>query len=255
MSNDWAVITTLNEEQTIGDLVRALVDQELQVVVVDDCSTDNTMEVAKAAGAYSFPTVGRIGIGPALMGGWRFALTMGARRLVQIDAGGSHDPKDARLLLNVQTSTNAAIVVGSRFVPGAQYRGQTSPLRPVLSRAAAVACNLATGARIADWTSGYRVITVRAASRLLQKHYNAKMHGWQIETLAQANAMGMRIIEWPITYTAGRSSFNWRVAHEASNSWLHVFFHVGGCTDNKRLSLQQGASLSETTVSIDEGEF
>ncbi len=255
MSSDWAVITTLNEEQTIGDLVRALVDQDLQVVVVDDCSTDQTVTEALAAKATVLHTGPRAGIGPALMKGWRQALYRGARRIVQIDAGGSHNPIAARQMLTIQDATDAHIVVGSRFVCGSLYKGQASPLRPILSRAAAVACNLATGGNFADWTSGFRVFRRDAALRLLQKHYNARMHGWQIETLAQANAMGMHIVEWPITYTAGRSSFNWRVAHEASNSWLHVFFHVGGCTDNKRLSVQQDRSLSETTVRIDEGEF
>lgn len=253
--SDWAVITTLNEEQTIGDLVRALVEQELQVVVVDDCSTDGTQKAAAAAGALVKQTTQRLGIGLALMHGWDQALLHGAGRIVQIDAGGSHDPAAARRLLDVQALTGAEIVVGSRFIPGAVYRGAASPWRPLLSRAAASACNMVTGAKYFDWTSGYRVFTAYALRALLMKFYHARMHGWQIEVLAQANAMGMRIVEWPITYTAGRSSFNWRVAHEASNSWLHVFFHVGGCTGNKRLSLQQGASLSETTVSIDEGEF
>ena len=166
------------------------------------------------------------------------------------DAGGSHDPAAAKSLLDVQTLTGAEIVVGSRFVPGAIYRGEASPWRPLLSRVAASACNMATGARYFDWTSGYRVFTADALQELLDKFYHARMHGWQIEVLAQANAMGMHIVEWPIEYTAGRSSFNWRVAHEASNSWLHVFFHIGGCTGNKRLSVQQDRSLSETTVTI-----
>lgn len=253
--SDWAVITTLNEEQTIGDLVRALVEQDLRVLVVDDGSTDKTVAEALSAHATVLATGPRAGIGPALMKGWRRALYYGARRIVQIDAGGSHNPLAARQMLAIQDATDAAIVVGSRFVCGSLYKGEASPLRPFLSRAAAVACNLATGANYADWTSGYRVFKRDAALRLLQKHYNARMHGWQIEVLAQANAMGMRIVEWPIEYTAGRSSFNWRVAHEASNSWLHVFFHIGGCTDNKRLSVQADRSLSIPTVRTDEGEF
>lgn len=253
---DFAVITTLNEEPTIGQLVRSLRGHGLQVVVVDDCSADDTAGAALRAGAVVIETVQRVGIGPALMMGWREALRRGATRLVQLDAGGSHDPAEAMQLLGVLELAAADVVVGSRFVPGARYDARTGRLRPVLSRVAALACNVATGARFHDWTSGCRAFTAEAARALRLHYYTAAMHGWQIEVLARANADGMRIVEAPITYTAGRSSFNWRVAHEASNSLLHVFFHVGGrprglpigCTGNKRLSQQQTGSLSFPTV-------
>lgn len=246
--SDFAVITTLNEEETIGGLVGSLKAHGLQVVVVDDCSTDDTALLALQAGAVVIETAQRMGIGPALMMGWREALRREATRVVQLDAGGSHDPAQAKHLIGVLQLTGADVVVGSRFMAGATYNATTGRMRPRMSRAAAVACNLATGAKFHDWTSGYRAFTADALRVLLNTYYTARMHGWQIEVLARANAAGMRIVECPIAYTAGRSSFNWRVAHEASNSLLHVFFHVGGCTGNKRLSQQQGGSLSETTV-------
>lgn len=252
--SDFAVVTTLNEEQTIGGLVGSLRARQLQVVVVDDASTDDTALLALRAGAVVIETVQRVGIGPALMMGWREALRREATRVVQIDAGGSHVAADAAVMLACQEQYNADLVIGSRFLSGSQYVvGTGNPWRPRLSRAAALACNLAVGAQFSDWTSGYRVFTAAALRVLKNTYYTAKMHGWQIEVLARANAAGLRIAECPICYTAGRSSFDWRVAHEASNSLLHVFFHVGGCTGNKRLSQQQGGSLSETTVRGEEG--
>lgn len=265
---DFAVITTLNEEATIDALVGGLREQGLQVVVVDDCSSDDTARVALRAGAAAVVnTQTRMGIGPALMLGWQEALWQQARRVVQIDAGGSHHAADARRLLACQAETGADVVVGSRFCRGAVYERCAAPRwRPLASRAAAAAASAATGTWYSDWTSGLRVFTADALRQLLAHYYTAKMHGWQIEVLARANAAGLTIVETPITYTAGRSSFNWRVAHEASNSLLHVFFHVGGrskhgtqwregCTGNKRLSQQQPhdtVSLSETTVTEEE---
>lgn len=241
--SDFAVVTTVNEAETIGPLVRTLRRLGLAVVVVDDISSDNTATVAMDAGAQVYQTIARKGIGPCLMRGWRYALENGATRIVQLDAGGSHDPLEARRMVDALVTTGADMIIGSRFMHGSGYDNSNGRrLRPAMSQAAATACNLATGARFSDWTSGFRALTASAAKELLRPWYISRMHGWQIEVLAQANAYGLRIYEWPIHYVAGRSSFNAKVANEAINAWLHVFFHVGGCTHNKRLSGQQGGA-------------
>jgi glycosyltransferase involved in cell wall biosynthesis len=242
--SDFAVVTTFNEAETIGPLVRTLRRLGFAVIVVDDLSTDSTVATAMEAGAKVYMTMGRKGIGPCLMRGWRYALEEGATRIVQLDAGGSHDPLEARRMVDALVTTGADMIIGSRFMHGSGYdNSHGRRLRPAMSQAAATACNLATGARFTDWTSGFRAFTASAAKELLRPWYMSRMHGWQIEVLAQANAYGLRIYEWPIHYVAGRSSFGWKVAHEASNAWLHVFFHVGGSNGNKRLSGQQGGAL------------
>jgi dolichol-phosphate mannosyltransferase len=221
-----ACITTWNEAQSIGALVRTLVGRGFSVFVVDDASQDNTANQAAAAGATSvaFRST-RAGIGPCLVQAWHTALAYGCTRIVQLDAGGSHDPLDADRLL---TGLDAAdVVIGSRFLPKSCYLG--GPLyRPYLSRLAAMMCNFAQSeAHWGDWTSGYRAFRANALCRLTVHHYRAKMHGWQIEVLAHAGADGLRIVEAPITYRAGRSSFNARTAWEAFIAWNHVLHHVG----------------------------
>lgn len=219
-----AIITTLNEEATIGDLVRDLRDQGLVVYVVDDSSTDRTCDEALVAGARllsNYPL--RLGIGPSLMAGWRQALDDGADRLLQIDAGGSHDPYEAHRLLGELVTHD--MVIGSRFCPGAAYIGGVW-WRPWASRLAACAFSAAHGGWRWDWTSGYRAFTANAARTLLAHSYRATMHGWQAEVLAWAGGERMKIKEVPITYRAGRSSLNRKVAHEAIGVWLHVLHHL-----------------------------
>lgn len=206
-------------------LVNDLCQRDFRVIVVDDGSTDDTPQIASLAGASVNFNPQRIGIGPSLMTGWALALKAGAKRIVQIDAGGSHDPKAARTM--VQALDVADMVIGSRFAPSAKYVGGPWQ-RPILSKIAATMCNLAQhGGRYSDWTSGYRAFTREALERLIEKNYTARMHSWQIEVLANAGALGLSIMEIPIVYTAGRSSFNRKVANEAINSWLHVFNHIG----------------------------
>lgn len=216
-----AVITTRNEAGTIGRLVDALYAHADRVIVADADSTDDTLVFADMHGAAVFH-VGRVGIGPALRQAWTCALDFGATRILQIDAGGSHDPHEAPRLLDV----DADMVIGSRFTTGGVYVGR--PWRAWLSRAAAAALNTAQpGARYADWTSGYRVFSADLARYLLRVPYQCEMHGWQIEVLARAGEAGARIVEVPITYRAGRSSFNLKIAGEGFQAYSQVANHIG----------------------------
>lgn len=224
---DVAVITTLNEELSIGPLVSALRRDGLRVCVVDDASEDETPYCARHAGAHVIVHVLRRGIGPSLVEGWRWALGEGALRVVQLDAGGSHFAGQALDLLGgldtaaaAYSTSGADLVIGSRFCEGARYEGNVR--RMVLSRAAALACNVRYGhalTGVSDWTSGYRAFSAAALRKLARMEYRATMHGWQIEVLLAARWLGLSITERPITYRAGRSSFNRRIAKEAWGVW------------------------------------
>lgn len=219
-----ACITTLNEADTIGALVRGLRRVGAPSVIQDGGSDDATVLAALTAGAEAMSAESRLSLADGLQKALGEALVLypEAQRFVTIDAGCSHDPADLPRLL----SCDADVVIGSRFVPGAVYTGR--PWRARLSRIAAVACNFAQpGMRVRDWTSGYRVYSRRAVEEMLEHRYQARMHGFQIEALARLGAAGMTIEEAPITYRAGRSSFSWSVAFEATSVWIHILNHIG----------------------------
>lgn len=239
---EYAVVTTLNEGDSIGALVEALRAQRFEVLVIDDSSEDDTQAAGYNAGAEVVVTgtIRRLGIAQCLMRAWRWALRQGATCVVQVDAGGSHKPQDARLLADALLVTGADLVIGSRFRPGASYDNAAGRRwRPAASRAAATACNVAVGTHYTDWTSGLRAFSPAALTALLEYEYLSRMHGWQIEVLGRAHSLGLKIIEQPIEYRAGRSSFNGSVANEAVNAWLQLFFHMQPSTDNNRLSVQR----------------
>lgn len=213
-------ITTRNEEKTIGALVQALSDFAYSVYIVDAASTDETCARAREAGATEVVALEyKVGIASGLMYAWRLALRDGCERIIQIDAGGSHNPQQAYRFARALHS--ADVVIGSRFCDFATYTG--NPKRNLLSRLASTACNVAhRGAHYSDWTSGYRGFAAHAAETLLREDYRARMHGWQIEVLIRAEKLGLKITETPITYQAGRSSFNCAVAREAFGVWLEI---------------------------------
>ena len=222
----FACIATRNEADTIGPLVDALRRLNLRVVVEDESDRADTYMAAYDAGALTHWTPGaqRTGLGPSLRRAWRYALQEGAAAIVQLDAGGSHDPAEAgRLLTALQ---DAPLVVGSRFRPGGGYHGR--PERAGLSRLAAALCRVRARRRWwgqrtpdlpTDWTSGYRAFRPGLARWLLTAHYHATGHAWQIETLLLALRNQVAVAEVPIAYTAGRSSLRLASVQEAYRAW------------------------------------
>lgn len=218
---DICCITTRNEEQSIGRLVRALLLYGFEVVVVDDGSSDQTASVAAAEGAIVQGQHPPAGLGPGLMQAWRLALRLGADVIVQMDAGGSHQPYQARMMAQRLRRGGFDVMIGSRFCRGAVYAKGGPSWRPWASRAMTLACNALSGP-CTDWTSGFRAFTASAAVDLLDWAYRARMHGWQIETLMYCYQQKMLIGEMPISYIPGRSSFNRRVAREALQVWTRM---------------------------------
>lgn len=211
-----AVIAALNEADTIGGLVGALIKDGFEVVVIDDGSGDNTGAIAEKSGASVIRHHKPQGIGKSLVEGWRTALTKGWERTVQIDAGGSHDPAQVGRLL----TSGADITIGSRFMSCSEYRGRG--WRAVCSRIAAEALNFATHKKIKDWTSGYRVFTRPALETLVTVNYLTNMHTWQIEVLGEAIHYGLTIAEFPISYKAGASSFKWTMVNDLIKVYLWI---------------------------------
>jgi glycosyltransferase involved in cell wall biosynthesis len=217
MRNVWVVIPALNEVATIGDLIAQLRAAGYGVVVVDDGSTDDTGAAAIAAGAVVVRHDAPYGIARACLDGWRMALQYQPTEVIQMDAGGSHDP--AAIVAMLAALDHADMVIGSRFANGGEYIGGG---RRFGSQLAARMMNFAAGkrAKFSDWTSGYRAWNADALRKLANIAYAQRMHAWQIEVLARAVVRKMRIVEVGITYRAGTSSFKSSMALDAFGEWL-----------------------------------
>lgn len=226
-ARDAVVITTQNEAGSISELVEVLRDRALDVIVIDNRSTDLTVQRARAAGAQVSVNSRKLGIGPSLQSGLRAAVALKYDRIVTFDAGGSHNPYEVPGLLAAHSTRRVDILIGSRFVAGGRYFAPTRRYwRAAASRIAATACNLKAGQprrwHVRDWTSGLRAYSRDAADLLLSMPYRAQMHGWQIEVLDWALQLNLNVQEYPITYTAGRSSFSAAIAREALGAWWRV---------------------------------
>lgn len=210
-----AVITARNESETIGNIVRGLVSQGLEVCVVDDGSTDETGDIAFRAGAWVIHHNESRGIGKSLVEAWRYAIKNGWDYTVQIDAGGSHSFVDWRL-----SEYAGDLIIGSRFTDKSLYIGRK--WRAIASQIVAKALNFATHKNISDWTSGYRIFSRRALEALVNSHYLTNMHTWQIEVLGEAIRKGLTITEFPITYRAGDSTMKLKTVSDLVKVYLWI---------------------------------
>jgi glycosyltransferase involved in cell wall biosynthesis len=124
MKDKLIIIPCHNESAAIGGVVRRCRDMapEFDVLVIDDGSSDDTVERALAQGATVVRHPFNMRYGAALQTGYRYAVRNGYQIVVQIDGDGQHDPADAPRLARPIIDGQADLVLGSRFHPGGTYR-------------------------------------------------------------------------------------------------------------------------------------
>jgi uncharacterized membrane protein YbhN (UPF0104 family) len=194
-----------DEEETVAEVVRRapahIGTHPVEVVVIDDGSTDRTAERARAADADVLTSSTNRGLGAAVRTGLHDACERGAVAVAFCDADGEYDPAELARLIDPVLDGSADYVVGSRFT------GTIESMRPhrrfgniVLTR------TLRWIARtpISDGQSGYRALSARAARAAEIVHdYNYA----QVLTL-DLIGKGFTYVEVPITYrfrSTGRS--------------------------------------------------
>ena len=190
------VMPAFNEEGSVASVVSEVKAKVsgVDVLVVNDGSTDNTAAEARAAGALVATLPFNLGVGGAMRLGFRYALQKGYDNVVQIDSDGQHDPTDVPALL--AGLDNADLVLGARFAGEGDYdvRG---PRRWAMIVLAAI-LSRTSGTKLTDTTSGYRASGPRAVA-LFADQYPAEYLGDTIEALVIASRSGLRIVQIPVT--------------------------------------------------------
>ena len=144
------IIPAFNEEKTIGGIAREILGlhPHFEVLVINDGSTDNTAEVATAAGAKVYSHPYNIGNGASIKTGIRMAQ---GEFLVFLDGDGQHDPKEIKKLLAFLPEFDMA--VGERTL-----RGQSSFLRGLGNFLYNRFASYVAKFPVKDLTCGFRVV-------------------------------------------------------------------------------------------------
>jgi glycosyltransferase involved in cell wall biosynthesis len=209
------VIPAFNEAAalpgTIADL-RA-VHPEIDVVVVDDGSSDDTADVAQALGTAVLRLPFNLGIGGALRCGFRFAVRQGYQRALQFDADGQHLASEIDALL-APLDDGADMVVGVRFGGTADYEIGRS--RRVAMSVLRTLARWLTGRRLADTSSGFRAFSRPMLERFAAEYPLEYMDS--VEALIMALREGYDVREVPV-------QMQHRAAGEASNRRFRLVYH------------------------------
>lgn len=157
------IIPTFNEGEAIGNIINQIrdvvnkIDKSHEIIVIDDGSTDNTAESARAAGAKVIQHPYNIGNGAAVKTGIRHAR---GSTLVTMDGDGQHDPND--ILKLVHQIGPYDMVVGSR-----NRESDTAAHRDIANMLFNSLATYISGRKIEDLTSGFRAIKTHIARQFI----------------------------------------------------------------------------------------
>lgn len=202
------IIPALNEEVAISAIVKRSLRYADDVLVIDDGSTDNTLRIAKDAGARVIKHYNNLGKGVSLKDA--FGEVSGYDIVVTIDGDGQHNPDEIPKLMAPIREGRADLVNGSRYLDG--FDDETPAYRRVGQRVLDIATNITSGTHVTDSQSGFRAFNGKTIGC-----YRFRDTGFGIESemLADAAENNLKIIEVPITvrYDVENSSTKGPVTH------------------------------------------
>jgi dolichol-phosphate mannosyltransferase len=226
----WVVLPTFNEAENLERIVAAIVavlEHEAptgyRLLVVDDDSPDGTGKIAdRLAAANAAVEVlhrsEREGLGRAYVAGFRHALARRAGYVMEMDADGSHDPRDLARLLRPVREGGADLAVGSRYVAGGQITAWSMPRRAT-SRGGCWYARKVLGIDVRDLTGGFKCFAAEVLEAIDLASVRSCGYAFQVELTYRALCAGFRVQEIPISFhdrEYGRSKMSWRIALEAA---------------------------------------
>ena len=192
------IIPVFNEELTIGNIIeRVKVVTEKtcsrnEIIVVDDCSRDRSLETSKSLGVKVYSLKKHMGKGYALRAG--FAKAKG-EIIVTIDSDGSHRPEELPRLLTPVLQGQADLVIGSRYLN--QEPVSTKKLNAFGVRLFNFLIKIFTRTAVTDSQSGYRAMKFAVLENMRLKSGEYEIES---EMLVKTARQGFRVMEVPISF-------------------------------------------------------
>lgn len=216
--NIYLIIPCFNEAEVIRSTVEEVLTSGYHVVLVDDCSTDNTKEILNGLPVIYLRHKINLGQGATLQTGIEMARKKGAEIFVSFDADGQHDVKDIEEMCKKLKEDKLDIVLGSRFLPGAI--SNISGSRKVFLKMASLMNFVFTGIHLSDAHNGIRVFNRNAAEKIRLKE-NRMAHA--TEFLIQIKKHKLRFAEHPVHIRY--SAYSRKKGQSLLNS-IRIFFEL-----------------------------
>jgi glycosyltransferase involved in cell wall biosynthesis len=196
------LVPAFNEEAAVGHVVWSVRANmpDTPILVVDDCSLDGTVLMAKTAGAEVLSLPHHLGLGGAVQAGYKLAFELGFEYVIRVDGDGQHDARDIPLIYETLRKSGCEMVIGSRFLEGeADY---TSLLRALGIRFFRAILRPILGKTVRDPTSGFVGVN-RNALQVFSKSFPLEYP--EIEALVVLQRKAFRFEEAPCRVHPRRS--------------------------------------------------
>ena len=209
-------IPCLNEEETLPATLKSLPMQiegvdEIEVLIIDDGSTDKTVEAAKNLGVnHIFSLNKNYGLAKAFSLGLTKSIELGADIIVNTDADNQYCADDIEKIIQPILKNEADMVIGER--PISEIRN-FSYFKKFLQKLGSFVMSLVSRVEIKDAPSGFRAFSKKAAMSInVFDNYT-----YTLETIIQANAKGLKIVNVPV-----KINETYRKSRLISNNFVYI---------------------------------
>lgn len=195
-------------EKTVRAIDRAVVDD---IIVVDDCSSDETVACARALGLFIHRHDRNLGYGGNQKSCYRLALERGADIVVMVHPDYQYDPRLVPAMAYMVASDLYDVVLGSRILCGGTLAGGMPLYKYVANRFLTAVQNLLIGQKLSEYHTGFRAFS-RKVLETLPLEENSDDFVFDNQMLCQIVAFKFRIgeLSCPTRYFAEASSINFR---------------------------------------------
>lgn len=208
--NGIVIMPAFNEQGDIAAVIHEVQRAtSLQILVVDDSSTDQTAEVARKAGARVMSLSQNLGAWGAIQAGLRYACEKGFDYAMTMDADGQHEAVWINEMFEPVTADQADVSIGCCIRRGSKLR-----------KIAWVMLKFASGLKMEDITSGFRVYN-RRAMELLSGKEATLLEYQDVGVLVLLKNSGLRLQDVDVTMLP-RTSGTSRVY----SSWVVVAYYM-----------------------------
>ena len=152
------IIPAYNESENIVNTVKEIKEKasDFDYVVINDCSSDKTLEILESNHLNYINLPVNLGIGGAVQTGYKYALEHEYDMAVQVDGDGQHDPVYLHSLEETLIKENADMVIGSRFIKNEGFQSTFARRMGIVYFTNMI--KSLTGTTITDPTSGFRLV-------------------------------------------------------------------------------------------------
>lgn len=194
------LIPTYNEAKTIVSIVREIRKQDLDILVIDDGSSDNTYQIARDNGAVVLRNEQNLGKGAALIKGFDYILKNDFDAVITMDGDGQHLPEEIPRFIKLALSSDSGVIIGNRM----SARRNMPFVRVLTNKTMSWFISKVSKQKIPDTQCGFRLIKKEVLERL---HLETSKYETESEILMKASRLGFKIESLPIesVYVGERS--------------------------------------------------